>query len=433
MEIGDPEWMGDVGWPMLLVVFLFIASLYLWSYLSRNLERRKGVEGRFFDKNLINYLERMTKALIAMFLIVLSLYALSLIWTDFNEDIWEPSLQYLVDIVVIIMIFLLAVFLVQVIRRVALSHRISMEGEETGTKGVIQVILLTLGYLIYVIAAIISLIIISGVLYPDTDVANVSVDFLSDHGNVVISVIAIVIAVFFATKLVEEILEDYKFKTKKFNPQVVDLFKKAIGYVLWTIAIITITYSLFALFNLQDVGLLLVGLLIMFILIAALTSYHTLKNIAAGIALMSPSIYDMNERIIVDDGLEGDVVQKNLMFTEIRLTDGTFVNVPNGRLIDTEIFNISRSGGIDIVIVVPMPFSTPHAEVEGLISKALEKVGGLSEAFPPSIKVIDLEENRMFYQVKVRTDDFNNADKVRSDVLVTLQEVLHQAGYENLS
>ncbi|MCE5295749.1 MAG: mechanosensitive ion channel family protein [Euryarchaeota archaeon] len=433
MEIGDPEWMGEVGWPMLLVVFLFIASLYLWSYLSRNLERMKGVEGKFFDNNLINYLERMTKALIVIFLTILSLYALSLIWTDFNEELWEPSLQYTIDIVVISMIFLLAVFLVQVIRRVALSHRMSNEGDETGTKGVVQVILLTLGYFIYVIATIISVVIITGALYPDTDVEKASVDFLSEHGNVIISVLAIVIAVFFATKLVEEILEDYKFKTKKFNPQVVDLFKKAIGYVLWTIAIITITYSLFALFNLKDVGLLLVGLLIMFIVIAALTSYHTLKNISAGIALMSPSIYDLNERIIVDDGLEGDVVQKNLMFTEIRLTDGTFVNVPNGRLIDTEIFNVSRSGGIEIVVIVPMPFSTPHAEVEALINKALEKVGGLSDVAPLSITVIDMEDNKMFYQVKVRTDDFINADKIRSDVLVNLQEVLHQAGYENLS
>ncbi|MFA5312045.1 MAG: mechanosensitive ion channel family protein [Methanomassiliicoccales archaeon] len=433
MEIGDDEWMGEIGWPLLTVVFLFIASLYIWSYLSRNLERMKGAEGKFLDKNLVNYLERMTKSLIIIALILLTLYAVSLVWVEFHESIWETSLQYIIDLVVIVLIFLLAVFLVQLIRRVALSHKVSKEGEETGKKGAVQVILLTMGYVIYVIAAIISLIIITGVLYPETDLAHESVNFLSEHGNVVISVVAIVIAVFFATKLVEEILEDYKFKTKKFNPQVVDLFKTAINYVLWMIAIMTITYSLFALFGLQDVGLLLVGLLIMFIMIAAITSYHTLKNISSGLALMNPNIYDMNERIIVDDGLEGDVVQKNLMFTELRLTDGTFVHVPNGRLIDSEIFNISRSGGMDIVVVVPMSFSTPHAEVEGLINKALEKVGGLSETVPSSVTVVDLEDNKMFYQVKVRTDDFTNAEKVRSDLLTNLQEVFHQAGYENIS
>jgi MscS family membrane protein len=433
LDIGDSEWMGEIGWPMLLAVFLFVASLYLWSYLSRNLEKMRGAEGQFADKDLINYLEKMTKTLIVIFVVFLALYSISLIWVEFDDKIWDPSMEYLIDIVIIILIFLLAVLLVQLLRRSALSHRTNKEGDLAGAKGVVQVILLVLGYVIYVIAAIISLIIISGIVYPEIDLVDESENFLSVHGNVVISVAAIVIAIYFATKLVEEILEDYKFKTKKFNPQVIDLFKKAISYVLWTIAIMTITYSLFALFNLQDVGLLLVGLLIIFLIISSITSYHTLKNIPAGFALMGPSLYDMNERIIVDQGIEGDVVQKNLMFTELRLTNGTFVSVPNSRLIDSDIFNVSRSAGTDIIISIPMSFSTPHGEVEGLIVKAIGKVGGLSKAVPPSIVIAGLENNKMIYRVKVRAEDYTSADNVRSDLLVKIQETFHEAGYENLA
>jgi len=433
MEIGDSEWMGDIGWPLLAVIFLFVASLYLWSYLSRNIEKMRGTDGKHVDKGIVNYLEKMTKAVIVVGLICVGLYAISLLWPDFRHNIYDPGLQYLIDLIIIVLIFLLAVFLAQLCRRAALSHlRSGKEGGLVDRKGFVQVILLTLGYIIYVIAAIISLIIISGIIYPDADLVEESENFLSVHGNVVVSVAAIVIAIYLATKLVEEILEDYKFKTNKLNPQIIDLFKKAINYVLWTIAIITITYSLFALFNLQDIGLLMVGLLIMFLIMAAITSYHTLKNIASGLALMGPNLYDINERVIVDEGLEGDVVQKNLMFTELRLSDGTFAHVPNSRLIDSEIFNISRSSGKEIIISIPMAFSTPHTEVEDLIVKALEKVGGLSKSVPPSITVTDIENNKMIYQVKVRAEDFANADKVRSDLLINIQEILHQAGYENL-
>ncbi|QLH75435.1 MAG: mechanosensitive ion channel family protein [Methanomassiliicoccales archaeon] len=432
LDIGDEQWMGEVGWPLLFVVFLLVANLYAWSYISRNIEKIRSAEGRFMDRELVNYLEKMIKTLILIFSVFLIIYSISLVWEDFRENVWEPSLQYFVDIAIIIMVFMVAVLLVQILRRAALSRGRQTDPEGASVRGTAQVILLIIGYLIYVGAAMISLVIIVSALYPDMDLFKEIGTFLSDHGNVLVSVIAIFIAIHFATKLIDEILEDYKFKTKKFNPQVIDLFKRSAKYVLWAIALMTVMYSIFAMFNLQDIGFLLIGLFIVLLLVASFISYHALRNISCGMALMGPSIYDLNERIVIDGTLEGDVVQKNLMFTELKLLDGTFVNVPNTKMIDSEIFNVSRSGGKDICVSIAMSFSTPHSEVEGLIEKALEKVGGLSKDIPPLIMVTDIDGDKMVYKVKVHTDDISIADKVRSDLLICIQEAFHQAGFEDL-
>jgi len=45
-EVGDAEWMNDVGWPILALVGVLTVSLYLWSYLSKNYAIWKSHEGR---------------------------------------------------------------------------------------------------------------------------------------------------------------------------------------------------------------------------------------------------------------------------------------------------------------------------------------------------------------------------------------------------
>jgi hypothetical protein len=47
LEIGDTQWMNEVGWPLLALMGAFTLSLYVWSYLRKNFEIWKAHEGRY--------------------------------------------------------------------------------------------------------------------------------------------------------------------------------------------------------------------------------------------------------------------------------------------------------------------------------------------------------------------------------------------------
>lgn len=431
LEIGDAKWMEQIGWPLLFVVFLFVASLYLWSYISRTFDHIRGSEGKYVDRDVANFLEKMIKAIIIMVLVLWSAYVTSLIWDNFRNDIWNPFFEFIVDFIAIIFIFMVALLLVRILRRIALSTRIGPAGDEPQGQGVLQVSLLLLSYVVYVVAVAISLLIVVALVFK-IEVYASTIDFLKLHGDVLLTVFIMIFAIYFVSKLAEEILEDYKFKTKKFNPHVIDLFKRAIKYVLWTIVLLTITYSLFALFNLQDIGLLLIGLFLTFIFFGLAMAYHTIRNIFSGLALMGPAMYEINDRIQVEEDLEGDVVQKNLMFTELRLIDGTFVNIPNARMIDSNIFNISRSGKQAVEVQFRVDFAISHVEVERLVEIAINRLEGLAKDAPKEVLADGIDGNKMVYIISVFADDPKNSSKVRSDLLKYVQEAFHSMGVEQL-
>jgi small-conductance mechanosensitive channel len=365
-----------------------------------------------------------------MLLTVWVLYVVTLLWSDFKEFIWTPLYPYVVDVVIIIFIFLVSLLMVRLLRRMALiGHR---KSDDVGsTRGVVQISFLALSYLIYVLAVLISIVVIVS-LIPDFNIYRSVGDFLSSHGNVIVSVLVIIFAIYFVTRLVDELLEDYKFKTKKFNPQVIDLTKGVIKIILWTVAILTITYSLFSLFGLAETGLLLIGLIITFMFIGLAMSYHTLRNIFAGLALMGPALYDIEDRIMVENGVEGDVMQKNLMFTELRLLDGTYVNIPNAKMLETSIYNLTRSGRHAVEISFQVSFTVSQADVIRLVNAAIARLTGLSKDVLPVILAKGIEGNRIIYHVEVFTLNVSDIDKTRSELILGLQEMFHGAGMETL-
>ncbi|HSV42423.1 MAG TPA: mechanosensitive ion channel family protein [Methanomassiliicoccales archaeon] len=431
MEIGDPEWMAEVGWPLLFLIGLFVISLYVWSYLSRTFEKIKSSDSKYLDKEVAIYLDRMSKTLIISFLLLAIFYVAGLAWAKFDELIWQPILPYLIDLFIILFIILLAMLLGRILRHIALDRRMgaSSDAEVEGASS--KVSLLVLGYLIYIMAVIVSLIIIIS-LIPNFNLYNSAVAFLNDHGNVLISIIVMVLAIYFIIRLAEEVLEDFKYKTKKFNPQVIDLFKSTIRYILWTIAILTITYSLFAISNLPDIGLLLVILALVFILIGLAMSYGMVRNIFAGLALMGPNVYDINERVVIDGDLEGDIIQKNLMFTELRMLDGTYVNVPNSRLMDARIYNKTRSGKHSASVRIKVNFEIEHSEVRRLIMDAITKLEGLVKDPAVQIIAVGFDGNSIEYQIIIHAVDPEAAEMARSDLILNLQKEFHNSGREEL-
>ena len=431
LATGDGDWLNTYGWAILFVMAMFVVSLYVWSYVSKAFDRLASREGKYLDSEVALFLKHMIKTIIVIVLSFMFGYVASLVWMEFRDSVWSPYLYVIIDIIVISFIIMVAMLIVHLFRRIAKQERMTKREVSTFGRSTVEMTSLVMSYVVYLIAVALTLIILT-TLIPTLNPYQAAVDFLNKNGTVVGTIIVIIIAIFLVLRLIDEVMEDFKYRTKKFNPQVVDLFRAVIGYALWTIALLTIVFSLFSLFNLAEIGLILVILIMAFIMVFVVLSYSTIRNIFAGLAIMDSSPFEIGDRINIGGEMECDVVQKNLMFTEVKTMEGDFVDFPNTKVIEGKIFNYSRSVAHAITVRIQVDFSISHNEVEKLIRDAVGKVEGILKDQVAEVIAVGIEGSTIQYEVRAHIADSLKARPLRSELIFRIQDAFHAAGHEAL-
>jgi small-conductance mechanosensitive channel len=431
LATGDADWLNTYGWAVLFVMAMFVVSLYVWSYVSKAFDKLASREGKYLDSDVAIFLDHMVKTIIIILLSFLSGYVASLVWSEFKDQVWTPYLNVIIDLIVIAIIILVAMLIVHIFRRIAKQERMTKREVTTFGRSTVELTSLVMGYVVYLVAVALTLVILI-TLIPTLNPYQEAVDFLNRNGTVVGTIVVIIVAIFLVLRLIGEVMEDFKYRTKKFNPQVVDLFRAVIGYSLWTIAFLTIVFSIFSLFNLAEIGLILVILILAFILVGVSLSYSTIRNIFAGLAIMDSSPFEVGDRINIAGEMECDVVQKNLMFTEVKTMEGDFVDFPNIKIIEGKIYNYSRSVAHAITVRIQVDFSISHIVVEKLIRDAVGKTQGIVKDAIPEVIAIGIEGSTIQYEVRAHVEDNLRARQLRSELIFRIQDAFHAAGHEAL-
>ncbi|HEY3420010.1 MAG TPA: mechanosensitive ion channel domain-containing protein [Methanomassiliicoccales archaeon] len=430
LAIGD-DLLNTYGWPLLFVAAMFVVSLYVWSYVTKAFDRMATKEGKYLDSEVVYFLDHMVKTVIVILLSFMSGYVASLVWQEFKDQVWTPYFNVIVDVIIIAVIVLVAMLIVHILRRIAKQERMARREVTAFGRSNKEMTSLVMSYVVYLIAVTLTLIIII-TLIPTLNPYEAASQFLNKNGTVVGTIIVIIVAIFLVMRLIGEVLEDFKYRTKKFNPQVIDLFRTVIGYSLWTIAFLTIVFSVFSLFNLSEIGLILVILIMSVILVGVSLSYSTIRNIYAGLAIMDSSPFEIGDRINIGGDMECDVLQKNLMFTEVKTMEGDFVDFPNIRIIEDKIYNYSRSVAHAITVRLEVDFSISHNEVEKLIRDAMAKVQGIMKDQAAEVIATGIEKGTIQYEVRVYIEDGLKARQLRSELIFRIQDAFHASGHEAL-
>jgi small-conductance mechanosensitive channel len=412
------EWLSTYGWPLLLLFMFFVVCLYIWSYLNKNLERMKRVDSDYLDSDVVEYLGRMVKAIMVIVLLFILAFVLSQIWPDFNDQVWEPYLGTFLQLVVIAMVLIFAGLIVKVLRHFSRRSRIASKGRSGSA---VEFTSLLLSYVVYVAATVVIVILLL-IYFADVDSIEWLSQFWADNAGRIEALLVFLVAVLLVARLSNAIFEDYKYRTKKFNPQVVDLFKGLVRNVLYLIAVLVSIFMLFTIMGLQEVGLVLVITLVVFICLGIALSYSTVKNIVAGLAIMNSEIFSTGDKVKFGKDLICEVVEKNLIFTKVRTEEGETVNVPNSEILSDKVLNYSRSLAHGISISFELPSRIRHDEVEALVKRAVTKVDGLMKEPAPETFAREMIGSKMKYQVTAYVLDALKAKRVRSDLIFSIQD-----------
>ncbi|WP_019177322.1 mechanosensitive ion channel family protein [Methanomassiliicoccus luminyensis] len=427
---GGSGWMNDYGWALLALVGAFTVSLYVWSYLNKNIDEWRSREGKYFDSEVLDYARRMAQALIVALLLILAFVVASFVANFNDEPWWGAATRYVFDALLVLVIVVLAGFAVKVLRRISRRSRMTSDG--AGLPSALEFSSLLLSYVVYILSTVLVLLIVLSALTDLQTTFDGLGNFLVANEQGILVTLAIVIGIAFVIKLVENILEDFKFRSKKFNPQVIELLKDGIKYSLVTIAFLVVLFNIFLMIDMELVGILLVIVTLVFLVLAIGLSYSAVQNIVSGLALMDTSPFEVGDRIRVADGLMCDVIDKGLVFTKVKTMDGELVDIPNMEIIQGRIYNYSRASSHAIDVLFEVSFGIPHERVSSYVREAVCRVEGVAKDPKPEVRAVEIKGHSIMYEVVVYSKDVQKDPQIRSDIIFQIQEIFQTEGHKSL-
>ncbi|MDD1756882.1 MAG: hypothetical protein LUQ39_08630, partial [Methanomassiliicoccales archaeon] len=188
------DWLSTYGWPLLLLFMIFVAFLYIWSYLNKNLERMKGVDSDYLDGDVVVYLGRMAKAVMVIVLLLILGFVLSEMWPEFNDQVWDPYLTIFIQLVAILMVLIFAGLIVKVLRHFSRRSRLAGKGAKKSSGSAMEITSLLLSYIVYIAAGAVILIVLL-TYFSDVNAIEWLSQFWTDNAGRIEALIIFLVAV----------------------------------------------------------------------------------------------------------------------------------------------------------------------------------------------------------------------------------------------
>ncbi len=433
----------EFGRSIVLSFFLAVVALYLRAYIRRYFEYLKARDYVLLDRRTLDLVRRVVVgAMLATFVI------LALVVTEYWTG--DPMLQQAVGrivshlpsvVLVVAVLFATALMRGLIHRYVAyMRGQLAAKPQKVAAPQTLTFLELFLKYAISLAAIIIAFSGGLALLPPTEDVgikdwinANVSAPLEKVFDLATVGfVIVILLVTYLAGTLARSILEDYKRRTKKFTPRVIEVFKSTAKSVIYSVGALTIIL-IFIFKVLNPTQQIIVGIsLLSLVAIGIVISYDSIKNALAGIVLMNADELEEGERVKIGNDLVCDVVRMDLTVTQVRNLRGEVIFIPSRELLNTEIMNFSRSKPFAVPVEVRVGFEIPHWRVREILLKAADKTAGILDEPKPQVYGKDINGKSITYQLWAYMEKPKEMKAIKSELIWNLQELFHQAGVKAL-
>ncbi|OCX50768.1 Ion channel protein [Mucilaginibacter sp. PPCGB 2223] len=149
----------------------------------------------------------------------------------------------------------------------------------------------------------------------------------------------------------------------------------------------------------------------------------TLQNFAGGVFILILKPFTIDDNIIAQ-GVDGVVTSIQVFYTEVLTGDNKTVIIPNGKLFNEIITNVTREGHRRIDFEIKLGYIVDIEQVKSLIIQAIQKTENISPSPEPVVGVsaMELDGVRIITKVWVKTDQFGATSlDLHENVLTTLK------------
>jgi MscS family membrane protein len=225
-------------------------------------------------------------------------------------------------------------------------------------------------------------------------------------------ILIIINITWFASTFVSSLIAEYG---SRINNRLLPLIKRTLLTVIWVIGIVT------ALNNIGVEIASILGVLGVGGVSVALAAQDTIKNIFSGITIISDAPFRIGD-IIQFDGFEGTVQDIGLRSTRIITYEQRIISVPNFKLMDASVVNISAEPSRRVILKLGLTYDTPPAKMDEAIAILKRLPDTIAEIEPSTIAVFsDFGDFALvityIYYIRKNMDIRESGSKVNFEIL----------------
>ncbi|MCJ2531728.1 MAG: mechanosensitive ion channel family protein, partial [Candidatus Thermoplasmatota archaeon] len=389
-------------WPaFVLTFFIFVAFLYIFAYQNRFFEYLKAQESRYLDRRTLELIKRIligTWTFLGAVVVLVPFSAGSPVIRDYAVQV----ILHMPSILFVTFVLMATIVAAGAVRRnlTYLRGQLEDKPEKVISARSFAVTEVIVRYALYLFGVVVAAIGGLALLPPQNSTV---ADFVSRYilaplePYLRVSFLTVLIATFVimavAVRVADSFFSDFKVRTTKYNPRVLELFRTTTMYAIYAGAALAIIFLILSV-NFSADQLLLIGLILVISGIAGvLVLYEAISDALAGVALINADPYQEGDRIKIGENMVADVLEVNLTLTKVKNLRGEVVNLPNKELLAKTITNFSRSKTYAMTVDITVSFDRPHRKVEALLTKAAQRVEGILTDPAPVVYAREIHGN----------------------------------------
>ncbi|MBE7177077.1 MAG: mechanosensitive ion channel family protein [Mucilaginibacter polytrichastri] len=240
-------------------------------------------------------------------------------------------------------------------------------------------------------------------------------DWIIVHGPPILGAIVVLLVGLWLVRFLKKLLRRV-FHVRAIDQSLQDFFVSLITTALYillvmlVISIVGINISIFA------------ALIAAMGVAAGLALSGTLQNFAGGVLILLLKPFKVDDNIIAQ-GYDGKVTSIQLFYTKVTLFDNRQVVIPNGKLSNEVILNVTKLGTRRMEIAITLSYYTDIDQAREAIADAIKNTDNILADPAPRIAVHKLEDNGMVFTIRTW---------VPSDVHLSTKFALNEAIVKHL-
>ncbi|MFH0815890.1 MAG: mechanosensitive ion channel domain-containing protein [Methanobacteriota archaeon] len=419
----------DYGIMIFFSTIIVLALIYIFMHMDNLLYYFKLKKDRRIEDDTLDFtfgaIKVLWASLAAMFLVELATF----LKLDYADDV----AQAIYDYVFAIFVFCLVIVVVWFVARLGSRHieqsmqKAVVDPNAYIKPGLLEFYELFVKYFIYAIGFVFATF-TAMVAIPDETQRQRVFDWMGfarlnvDELAASLSAYVILLIVFFLVwKLASLMLDDFKKKSTKFPPRVIDLVKAFVRYGLtWLAMVVTLTIIL-DLFNFQYVEMVIyVIIAATFILLLVVAFSPTTREGFSGVVLLISDSVNKDDWISIDGVAEGRVVSQNLLTTRLAAENGEIMDVPNSKITSSVVRNWTKTGRVEVSL--SLPSGVPGATA----MRSAASIDGVSNDPMPEVVSRILENGTTAKTLRFYVTDFQRRRAISE--LLTAEFLLQDSG-----
>jgi small conductance mechanosensitive channel len=133
---------------------------------------------------------------------------------------------------------------------------------------------------------------------------------------------------------------------------------------------------------------------------AGLALSGTFQNFAGGVLILLLKPFELDDSIVAQ-GQDGKVTSIQMFYTVLLTADNKTVIIPNGKLFNEVIVNVTREGKRRLDFEVKVAYANDIEKVKGIIENAIDTTGNLLKSPASRVGVSSLEIDSIRFLVNV--------------------------------